>query len=176
MHTDTDKHIEALIADRDKLERDHPEPRGEGLSSLITAINLQILRLQGRQAVIAFERGDPVAICKTCGEAFPLAAGHDCAGLVPKAEPDAPKCPGISNGLADLFAGIEERIIWTTKDGKRWDRLEDAIAHQRRGKIINAIYDADESNADWIATHAEQIADHAAALFAILEPFFRKGE
>lgn len=71
--------------------------------------------------------------------------------------------------------GIEEKIVWTTKDGKRWDSLEDAIAHQRKDKILDAIFDS-EKTPEWIQAQAKNIADNAAALFAILEPFFRKGE
>jgi hypothetical protein len=192
MHTDTDKQIEALIARRRKLENATTGSSDDILdvADRITDINLQIMRLQGRKAD-GFPGGngsaaiDPeLAICKTCGKTFSLATGHDCGGLVPRKDATADAVKSLlqdarnadARRFAEQVAGIEEKIVWTTKDGKTWDRLEDAIKHQRRGHIINAIYEADESNAEWIAVHAEQIADHAAALFAMLEPFFRKGE
>lgn len=191
MHTDTDKQIEALIVERKRLELSIDAsivttPAGAQLASdkvaRITEINLQIMKLQGKQAGGNGSAAiDPeLAICKTCAKTFSLATGHDCGGLT-----DANRqrrlgamVSGVTDArrFAEQVAGIEEKTVWTTKDGQRWDRLEDAIAHQRRKQIIDAIYEADECNAEWLAINAEQIADNAAELFAILEPFFRKGE
>lgn len=154
MHTDTDKEIGDLIVERTMIEANQIGPLDARSLEKITGINLQIMRLQGKQA------HQPRTDATADAVKSLLQDGRNA---------DARR-------FADQVAGIEERIVWTTKDGKRWDRLEDAITHQRRGKIIEAIYEADDNNADWIATNAEQIADNAAALFAILEPFFRKGE
>lgn len=86
---------------------------------------------------------------------------------------------GNASALKDAFAGIEEKIVWKTKDGKTWDKLEDALAHQRRAQIIDVIYTThghDGGASDAVFDGAELIATHAAEIFALLEPFFRKGE
>lgn len=159
MHTDTDNEIAALIAQRQKLQAGFVTTQGDAeiVNQQITDINLRILQLQRKQA------------------------GRDA--FSPRT--DASKT-AVENLLADAasadakrFAadveGIEEKIVWTTKDGKRWDRLEDAITHQRQQKIISAIMEGD-GVPDWLVINSANIAGYDAELFAILEPFFRKGE
>jgi hypothetical protein len=152
MHTDTDAEITDLLAKRRTLENRHLD--AEALNE-ITDINLRIMRLQGRQAHQPRTDATADAVKSLLTDAVNADARRD-------------------SGLWNL-AGIEEKIVWTTKDGKRWDRLEDAIEHQRSENIVSAIMEGADLP-DWLVINSRDIAGYAAEIFAILDPFFRKGE
>jgi hypothetical protein len=159
MHTDTDAEITDLLAKRRALESRHLD--AVALNE-ITEINLQILRLQGRQAHQPRTDATAEAVKSLLQDGRNADARRDA-----------------EQGSLWKLAGIEEQIVWTTKDGKRWDRLEDAIEHQRSEQIIMAIYNAhgpEDGVSDAVCDKAKFIGAHAAEIFAILEPFFRKGE
>jgi|SRR5688572_7795998 len=159
MHTDTDQKISELIAKRRRLEDKFVTKPGDAeiTAHEITEINLRIMSLQGKQAHQPQHEATKAAI-ENLRNAY---LGED------------------AKRFADQVAGIEERIVWTTKDGKRWDRLEDAIEHQRSEQIIMAIYNGhgpENGVSDAVCDHAKFIGANAAEIFAILEPFFRNGE
>lgn len=77
----------------------------------------------------------------------------------------------------DPATSITEKTVWTTRDGRTHDTLEAAIAHQRQGQILDAIYNGHSAGgSDAVCGAANVIAANAAEIFALLEPFFRNAK
>lgn len=151
MHTDNDAKIADLIAQRENQRQRFVTDEGDAqiINSQITEINLQIMKLQGKQAHQPRQDATAEAVKSLLTDA------------------------GNASALKDAFAGIEEKIVWTTKDGNTWPTLEEAIRHQRIEQIIAAMVACGHMR---ISCIARQVAENADEIFAILEPFFRKGE
>jgi hypothetical protein len=158
MHTDTDAAIADLIARRSKLEVTviGSSDDAEDVAERITEINLQIMRLQGKQA--HQPRTDATA---------------DAVKSLLQDAVNADARRSAEQGSLWNLDGIEEKIVWTTKDGKQWPTLEGAIKHQRIERMIDAMVASGDLR---ISCISRQVAENADEIFAILEPFFRKGE